>query len=210
MSHWQGYVNWRLVAASGIDFAVAKASEGRGYTDDWYARNAAHARASGIRFTAYHYARPDFGRFDAASEAVFFVKQARLTDRDLVPALDLEESGHLGPKALQRWALTWLRRVESLIGVKPMVYTSPGFWRYRLDNTPAIARAGFQVLWVGHWDTSYPSVPGKHWAGNGWTIWQWTDCGHVPGVHGCVDRDSLGGARLRDLTIGHILRHGAG
>jgi lysozyme len=201
VSHWQGYIDWPAVYRGGIRFAVAKATDGGGMVDVTYARNSSNARRAGIKFTAYHFARPSRSSGSARRQADFFVNHARLQQRDLVPALDLEVSNGLGPVTLQRWALAFLRRVEYRTGVKPMLYTSPGFWTGNMANTRAIARAGFRVLWVAHYGTPRPSVPASRWNGHGWTIWQWTKCGHVSGIRGCVDRDALSGVALKSLTI---------
>ena len=201
VSHWQGRINWMAVAASGTDFAIAKATEGLHMVDQWYVRNHARARANGIAFTAYHYARPAGGTTNAIRQADHFLAVAKLRGTDLIPALDLEDTGGMGPQRLLAWTLAFLHRVEQKLGVKPMVYTSPGFWRYALNDTRAVARAGYEVLWIAHYRAPAPTVPGHRWNHNGWSIWQWTECGHVSGVRGCVDRDALHGVRLKDLTI---------
>jgi lysozyme len=201
VSHWQRSIDWGQVADAGIDFAIAKATEGTGRVDHWYVRNAEAARSQGIRFTAYHYARPARGKKSARRQADFFLQHAQLTDRDLAPALDLERTDGLGPAALRRWTLTWLRRVEERLGVKPIVYTSPAFWASAMANTRDIAKAGYRVLWIAHYGTPQPQVPARRWNGHGWTIWQWTKCGHVSGISGCVDRDALNGISLKALTI---------
>jgi GH25 family lysozyme M1 (1,4-beta-N-acetylmuramidase) len=201
VSHWQRNIDWHRVRRAGIDFAIAKATEGTGYVDHFYARNAKKARRAGIRFTAYHFARPQGGAQNARKQADFFVKKARLRSTDLVPALDLEQSGGLGPVALQRWVLAFLKRVETRIHAKPMVYTSPGFWTGNMANTRSIAKAGFRVLWVANYGTNRPMVPARRWNGHGWTIWQWTKCGSVAGIDGCVDRNALAGVKLKNLTI---------
>lgn len=201
VSHWQGRINWSRVRASGIQFAIAKVTEGTNFVDGMYSRNARMARAAGLLFTAYHFAQPSGGVRNAQAQADFFVRHAKLGPRDLVPAIDIETSNGLGPAALQRWVLAFLKRVHGRLGVKPMIYTSPGFWTGNMANTQAIVRAGYRVLWVAHYDTARPSVPAQRWNGRGWTIWQWTKCGHVSGISGCVDRDALGGVGLKKLTI---------
>jgi lysozyme len=138
----------------------------------------------------------------ARAQADWFVANARLGAANLVPALDLEVNGGKGPIGLRRWTLAWLSRVRARLGVAPIVYTNPAFWRNAMGNTRAIAQAGFHVLWIAHWGTGYPDVPAGGWNGNGWVFWQWTRCGHVPGIAGCVDRDTFRGRAIRDLTIG--------
>lgn len=205
VSHWQGYVRWRQVAKDGIDFAIVKATDGTWMKDDWYDRNKTRAEKVGLKFTAYHFARPGRRggsvRTDARLEAKWFLRHADLMPRNLAPVLDLEVHGGLGSAALREWALTWLRYVKRGLGAKPMVYTSPGFWRGQAGNTRAIARAGFKTLWVAHYGTSSPTVPAARWNGNGWKFWQWTKCGRVRGVSGCVDRNYFRGDDVGDMTI---------
>jgi len=203
VSHWQSFIRWRRVAAHGIDFAIAKATDGTWMVDHWYERNRRRAERNGIRFTAYHFARPGRAYGDAVAEADFFLKHADLRGGNLVPALDIEDAGGLRPAALRTWILTWLHRVEKRLGVKPMIYTSPGFWTGRVGNSRRIAQQGYKVLWLAHYQTNRPSVPARRWDGNGWTFWQWTECGRVRGVQGCIDRNYYSGGKLRDLTIRH-------
>ena len=74
-----------------------------------------------------------------------------------------------------------------------MVYTSPNGWKDRMADTTAIADAGYTVLWVAHWGVAAPTLPANDWQGNGWTIWQYSNCGDVPGIDGCVDLDWFDG-----------------
>jgi hypothetical protein len=166
-----------------------------------YAANKAGAETAGIAFTAYHFAEPDATPHDAVAEADHFAAAADLGPGNLVPALDLERTGGLSTRDLTRWVLRWLDRVTELIGVRPMVYTSPNGWAVRTADTTAIADAGYTVLWLAHWNVADPTVPALGWGGNGWTFWQFSDCVLVPGIDGCVDGDWFGGGSLDDLRI---------
>jgi GH25 family lysozyme M1 (1,4-beta-N-acetylmuramidase) len=201
VSHYQGSIDWSLVAASGIRFAFAKATEGQGYSDPRYLTNKADASANGVVFGAYHFARPDSSANDAVIEADHYVDTAALEPGDLVPVLDVERTGDLNRRQLVTWMLTWLGRVAERTGVQPMVYTSPNGWTQRTGDTSAIADAGYALLWVAHWNVTSPTVPANDWAGNGWTFWQYGNCGSVPGIDGCVDVDAFGGATFDDVTI---------
>ena len=201
VSHWQDEIDWPQVAAAGYRFAIAKATEGRTYVDPMYAANKAGARAAGLRFTAYHFARPDSERDDAIREADHCVEVARLGPGDLIPVLDLERTGDLSEPELVDWILTWLGRVTERLGVRPMVYTSPYGWASRTGDTTAVADAGYTVLWVAHWGVASPTLPANDWSGHGWTFWQYTDCGSVPGIQGCVDLDWYAATDFRPVTI---------
>ena len=201
VSHWNETIDWVQVAASGITFAFAKASEGRRYVDPMYATNKVGAAANGIVFGAYHFARPDDTRRDAIREADHFVETADLAPGNLIPVLDVERTGGLGPRRVTRWILAWLGRVTERLGVRPMVYTSPNGWAARTGDTTAVADAGYTVLWVAHWGVAAPTVPAENWGGYGWRFWQYTDGGAVPGIDGEVDRDWFLGDSFAGLTI---------
>jgi GH25 family lysozyme M1 (1,4-beta-N-acetylmuramidase) len=201
VSHHQDEIDWTKVAGSGVRFAIAKATEGTGFVDPRFSTNRAEAMAAGVTFGAYHFARPDLHPFDAIPEADHYVDTAQLAPGNILPVLDLERSGDLTPARLTQWVLDWLGRVTERTGVKPMVYTSPNGWKDRMADTTAIADAGYTVLWVAHWGVTVPTLPANDWQGNGWTIWQHSNCGDVPGIAGCVDLDWFDGLDLAPILI---------
>ena len=200
VSHWNGAPNWRQAQASGVRFVIAKATDGRDFVDQTYARNKAEAEALGIAFTAYHFARPDSTPHDARAEADHFVATANLNGDDLIPALDLERSGGLSPPALRRWVRTWLAEVQVKLGVKPMIYSSPSFWNVHMGNSTWFAENGY-LLWIAHWGVDTPRVPAQQWLGHGWTMWQTTSAAQVEGFPGRVDHDFYSARSLRALRI---------
>lgn len=199
VSHWQGSPDWAAVKADGVRFAIAKATDGRNFVDNQYARNRAQADALALPFTAYHYARPDATANDAVLEADHFVNTAMLKGRHLLPVLDLEEDT-LGPKKLRAWAKAWLTRVQQRLGVKAIIYTSPAFWVEKMGNTRWFADNGYR-LWIAHWYAAQPSVPAANWGGQGWTFWQHSAKGSVDGIDGDVDLDRYSGTAFGPLRI---------
>jgi GH25 family lysozyme M1 (1,4-beta-N-acetylmuramidase) len=184
VSHWQGNIDWLQVAGAGKSFAIAKATEGVGYKDDKYDQNKAGAMGNGLKFGAYHFARPEN---NAVREADWFVDNAAYQRGMLIPTLDLERTGGRGPSGLTNWTKNWLARVEERLGVKAMIYMSPSFWRENLNNTRWFADNGYDVLWIAHWGVQTPAPPAENWGGKGWTFWQYTSDGRVPGISGRVD-----------------------
>jgi lysozyme len=201
VSHWQGYIRWGDVKAAGVKFAFAKATEGRTVVDSRYTGNRDRAEVAGVRIGAYHYARPDRTTNDAVREANWFVDHAGLRGRHLLPVLDLESTGGLGRSALTSWVRAWLNRVESRLGVKPVIYTYPYFWLDYMGNTTWFAANGYRVLWIAHYGVNSPKVPASNWNGHGWTLWQMSDCGRISGIDGCVDVDFYDGIDLGRLVI---------
>ena len=201
VSRWQATINWPLVKAAGEKFVVMKATEGTGYVDPNYAINRAGAMGVGIPMAAYHFASPDTSANEAVLEADHYVAVAGLTAGNLLPALDLEQTGGLTPAALQVWVRSWLDEVTAKLGIQPMIYVSPSFWSTRVANNTSIALAGYKVLWIANWGVTSPTVPANNWSGNGYTFWQYTDCGHVAGITtGCVDLDRYNGTDLTAVT----------
>lgn len=208
VSRFQDRINWAPVAEAGISFAFIQASRGTGNDcsvkpnrcgpDERYEFNHESARAAGIAVGAYHRAFVD-GRgrrtvkADAKAEAgVFATVVGRLRPGDLLPALDLETPfGSLTPKQLRLWVRTWLGRVERKLGAKPIIYTNTTSWAATGDTTE-FALAG-HPLWVANWGVPKPRVPAANWAGESWSVWQYTSSGSVSGIDGHVDRDVLRG-----------------
>jgi len=200
VSHWQNTIDWLRVAAAGKKFAIIKASESTDYVDPLYATNRSSAQANGIWTGAYHFARPDATTGDALREADHFADTLLLGPGDLIPALDLEVSGGLSIAALQTWVTTFLGEVTTRTGVRPMIYTSPAFWKKYMGDSQALADAGYKTLWVAHWNVTTPWVPANNWGGRGWTFWQYSNCGTVSGISGCVDLDRYNGTDLMPVA----------
>jgi lysozyme len=207
VSHWNRVTSWPRVAAAGYGFVFVKATEGTRVTDRTYAQYRAGASAVGLRVGAYHFARPG-GRkraarlADARAEAAHFAAVARPRPGDLFPVLDLEKTGGLAPSALISWTSAWLEEAERRLQVPPVIYSSPRFWRVAMANTTEFGEVG-HWLWVARWTRApLPAVPGLNWAGLGWTFWQWTSCGRVAGIRGCVDLDRFNSADFSSVLLG--------
>ena len=203
VSHYQGTINWPAVASTGRRFVVMKVTEGQTYVDPTYEANHAAARAAGLLVSAYHFANPSSSPNDAVLEADWFVNNAGLLPGDLVPALDLEQTGGLSVSDLQAWVGAWLGEVYAKLGVRPMIYTSPTFWTNSMGDTPMFAEEGYSVLWIAHWGTTSPRLPGANWGGHGWTFWQYSNCGSVLGISGCVDLDRYNGTDLAPVSFNY-------
>lgn len=201
VSHWQNAIDWPSVAGAGVTFAFMKATEGQTFVDDHYELNRAGAAASGIRIGAYHYARPDATPDDAVLEADHFMAIARPRSGDLYPVLDLESSGGLATEALIDWVWAFLDRVHETTGLKVIIYSGPTFWRTHMGDTDEFATGGYPGLWIAHWGVAKPDVPANDWGGWGATFWQYSSCGSVPGITGCVDTDYYKGRSLKKATI---------
>ena len=204
VSHWQGTIDWPTLAGKGgKSFAFMKATESTNFVDSQYARNHAAARAVGIRTGAYHFAQPSTSTADAVAQADWFVGHIGLSAGDLFPVLDLETRNGLTDAQLITWVQAFMDEVYVQTGIKGIIYVSPSFWSSYMDDTTWFAANGYTVLWIAHWFVSSPRTPGSNWGGKGWTFWQYSDCGHVPGIGGgghCVDLDRYNGTDLTRVT----------
>lgn len=206
VSHWNGVIDWIRVAGDGYTFIFGKATEGVTLIDPTYSINRAGTEGLGLRFGAYHFARPA-GATDAAvtasatQQADHFVDVAQPQPGELPPVLDFEATGGLNPARLQQWARAWLDEVYARTGVQGLIYSSPNFWKSSVGDSSDFASAGNR-LWVAHWTkNAAPLVPASNWGGQGWTFWQWTDCSTVPGFAHCSDGDRMNGSNPAVVAI---------
>jgi GH25 family lysozyme M1 (1,4-beta-N-acetylmuramidase) len=215
VSRFQGTIDWNSVAGSQIRFAFVQASRGSGAdctvkpaqcgADPYFATNRAAAEAVGIRVGAYHRAFATGGtitdaRTDAVAESdVFLAQVVSLQSGELVPVLDVE-SPFTGMTAttLRTWVRVFVKRVTKRLGRKPMIYTNASSWG-ATGNTLEFAKAKYP-LWIAEYGVSSPGVPASNWAGRGYSVWQFTSSGSVPGISGKVDMDRLGKG-LAKITI---------
>jgi GH25 family lysozyme M1 (1,4-beta-N-acetylmuramidase) len=215
VSRFQGAINWPSVAGSGIRFAFVQASRGSGAdctvkplqcgADPYFATNRLAAEAAGVRVGAYHRAFASGAtaadaRADSLAEAnIFIAAVGSLQSGELIPVLDAETPfTGMTSSSLRTWIRVFVKRVTKKLGRKPMIYTNTSSWS-ATGNTAEFARARYP-LWVAEWGVSHPSVPASNWAGRGYSVWQYTSSGSVPGISGRVDMDRLG-KRLGKITV---------
>ena len=184
------------------DFVICKATEGINFVDKYCDRFMLTAQQAGKQVGFYHFARPE--RNSARAEADFFVKQTKGYFSKGIPVLDWESSG----KSNVKWAKEWLDRVESLTGVKPVIYMSESVTN--AYNWKAVADAGYG-LWVAKYrdyniDRNYDmSTAGKKPVVKWWAfymMWQWTSVGRLNGYTGNLDCDVFyGDAKQWDAYV---------
>ncbi|MET0624507.1 MAG: GH25 family lysozyme [Pyrinomonadaceae bacterium] len=184
VSHYQGQVNWPAVKAAGCAFAFAKATEGTGDTDPYFAANWSGMKSAGLARGAYHFFRP---AEDAAQQAAHFLSTVQLAPGDLPPVLDVETSDNVSNSVLVGGVQLWLDAVEPVAGVTPIIYTAASFWDAHLNN-----QFGAYPLWIAHYTAApAPSPLPAGWSD--WTLWQYSQSLHVNGVAGAADHDYFNG-----------------
>jgi lysozyme len=189
-------INWQTVKNAGVLFAFVKATEGATYQDPTFTRNWSAMKEVGIIRGAYHFFRPNRTPEEQVNN---FLSLVKFQPSDLPPVLDVES----WPQTVgQQWkSLTleqritaiksWVQLIEQRTGEKPIIYTSPSFWREYLNNTQDFTA---HPLWIAHYTSRpEPDVPANNWGGKGYKFWQYTESGTVAGVTGNVDRNRFKG-----------------
>ena len=175
VSHHNGDVNWDLVKKSGVDFVILKASEGSGFVDGTFIKNAVNAKKAGLKIGAYHFFR---ARVDGEIQADNFLKQILGVELDIEPVLDWEVDDGLSADMNAYQARRFLNKVEQKTEKKPIIYTGPSFFADKMKSP-----SGFEAykLWIAHYTNKTPRVP-KPW--RDWDIWQFTESGKLSAYPG--------------------------
>jgi lysozyme len=198
VSYYQESIEWRRVRRAGMRFAFIRVSDGVTVEDPRFAKNWSGAKRAGMLRGAYQHFRPEES---ATAQADLLVAAIARDPGELPPVIDVEVDGGKSPDQVADRVRTWVARVRSQLGVEPIIYTGPEFWRERVGG----ADLSSQPLWVAHYTRNCPTVP-PPWTT--WTFWQHTDSGQVPGIEGPVDLDVFAGTLddLEDLARRSRLR----
>lgn len=184
VSHFQGTIDWPAVAASGIVFAVIKATDGVEFSDPLFEANWRGSKAAGLKRAAYHFWRP---ATDPEAQISRFLARALPDPGELPEALDVESTPArtLVPSDVGNLAAC-LDLIDTDAGRRPMIYTSAGQW-HALGNP---SQFGQHPLWIAR----YAADPGVLPSGFArWHFWQHTQTGVVPGINAAVDLDVFSG-----------------
>jgi len=178
-SHWQDdkstaqKMDFKKAAASGAYFVFVKVSE-RGAIDLDFEYNWKAAKAAGLLRGGYHFLRWDL---PALTQARLFCGCLEGDVGELPPVADFEAppAGSLYPS--NALLLQFLEEVERILNRRPMIYTSPGFWRaYGNNKTTKKPDSYWSIypLWIAHYGVKDPLIPAP-W--QTWTFWQYTNAG---------------------------------
>ena len=183
VSQHQGAIDWRALSETSVKFAYMKASEGGDHVDSRFAFNWAEAGRIGLLRGAYHFftlCRP------GVQQARHFLDQGVHEAGALPPAVDVEHKGpcRRGPTMsdVVGEIRAFLDRVQSAIGVRPVLYTTREFHDLHLKN--AFPQERF-------WIRSLFTPP--RFRQRQWVIWQHHNRARRPGISTPVDLNSFRG-----------------
>lgn len=198
-----GKIDWPKVKESGIDFAMIKASQGRGegaatksaylFPDANLSANLIGATEAGIQCGVWHWLTAKTVH-EAKVEADYFIETIRQHKKRITlwAAVDVESPLLPTSKTLLTAIVkAFMERVEAA-GYKPMLYTNPNFLTYRY--TPGAFDDA--DIWLAHHGAPKPmNVPNlKIWqhtsvgteadVARGWAL---TPSGRIPGINAACD-----------------------
>lgn len=193
VSRFQGDIDWKAVAADGVEFAFIRVGN-RGYgtgklvEDDKFEKNVEGALAAGIHTGVYIYSQA-ISEEEIREEAQFVLEKLKGYEIDGPVVFDVEKtadsSGRMNQISLEeRTNLTLLfcQTIEQA-GYKPMIYHNIEMGALMID----VETLEQYDKWLAYYndDMYYPYA---------YSIWQYTDKGKVNGIKGNVDMNISFGA----------------
>jgi lysozyme len=184
VSYYQGVIDWTAAKGAGVQFAFVRVSDGTRLSDPKFAANWSATSAAGIAHGAYQFFRPD--EDPVAQADLLIAAVGSYKTGDLPPVIDVETTGGVDAATLAQGVDTWLTKVSNGLGVTPIIYTGPSFWRSNLESVDDAA----DPLWVAEYTSQCPQVAG---AWTTWSFWQYSQTGQLAGFSGAVDLDRFNG-----------------
>lgn len=201
VSYWNAGIDWPKVRATGQRFVFVKASEADYYRDSTFDDNWLGAKSAGLLRGAYHFFRCNVDAKKQADSFINYVKSFN-DDGELAPVLDLETPDGQKKEKIILAVKTWLDRVETAFGRKPIIYSGQYFLQDYLSEAgggpPAWAKE--YPLWLAQYPNNYgegsqPFLP-RGWFK--WMFWQYSEKGRINGINANVDLNVFNGT-LEDL-----------
>ena len=182
VSKWQGDINWKKVAADGVDFAMIRSSYGSEHTDEKLKKNVSGCEKYGIDYGFYHYTYAKSAS-EARKEAKYFLKTIKNYDPSYPIVLDIEEEyfKKMSRKKVTDIIVAFMEELENA-GYYAMIYSSPNF----INNYTDFSRLTKYDIWIACWgdEERLNSYYDGHYG-----MWQYSSTGSVNGINGDVDLD---------------------
>ncbi len=176
VSHYQGDIDWEVLAEQGIDFAFIKATEGSSHTDENFGINMEGALKTKLRVGAYH-----FFSFESPgrTQAQNYINAVGKGEGLLPPVVDFEFYGDIDERLPDREET--LAEIKALIselrgyyGKRPIIYTTA-----RVYDMYVAGDFEDCDIWIRSVYTK-PTLSDER----DWTFWQYTDRETLEGYSG--------------------------
>lgn len=190
VSHYQGQIDWDEVARdSRVRFVYLKCTEGGKLQDNTYRRNLQECRRLGLPVGVYHFFSPTVS---AQEQLANFRNTSDPRVQSLLPIVDIESVPQIR-RGRRRWETgnirewqnrlkTFVKGVEEIYGVKPMLYTYTNFYhKYLMGIFP-----DYKYI-IACYQNEMPKMNDEL----GFIMWQFTSSGSIRGIKGRVDRSRL-------------------
>lgn len=190
VSSYQGKINWKKVADSGVTFAIIRVG-GRGYgsTGNLYDDKMAQdhykaAKKAGLKVGAYFFSQAITPE-EAVEEAKYLLEKTAKWELDMPLVYDWEyisqeaRTANVDRQTLTDCMIAFCERIKQ-DGKTPMLYFSPN----HADQRFYIEQVTDYDFWLAMY-TDWMSYPYQ------FHMWQYTNQGRVPGVNGNVDINLL-------------------
>ena len=183
VSQYQGKINWnevKMIDQQVIRFVFVRATIGNDGLDTRFKENWNAAQQQKFTCGAYHYYRPNE---NSILQAKLFVKNVRLHKGDFPPILDIEKlPEEQSIDSLKVGLKRWLQFVENHYKVKPIIYSSEGYYSDFL-------KSDFEnyTFWVANYNFFVNDFQSN------WLFWQFTDKGFIDGIDEKVDINIFNG-----------------
>ena len=148
VSHYQGEIDWPVLAGQDIQFAFVKATEGSIYTDETFEANWQGAQAAGLRVGAYHFFSYDS---DGLSQAENYIAAVPVLPGALPPVIDVEfygdyfrETPEAGDVLPQLTAM--VEALRDHYGVDPILYVTEQSYALYVGRLSGLRYLGAQHL----------------------------------------------------------------
>lgn len=180
VSYAQGNIDWKKVAATGIDFAIIRAARGTVgtslmKTDDYFVQNIKGASENGIDVGVYFYSYATTVS-EARKEAEFLVSVIKDYKITYPVILDMEEEmGDFSVKKITEMVEAFFEVLMDA-GYYPMLYSYKHWLETYLDMTILDKYA----IWLAQINDTVTYQGGYY-------IWQYSHTGRVSGISGPVD-----------------------
>jgi GH25 family lysozyme M1 (1,4-beta-N-acetylmuramidase) len=189
-------IDWPQVAAAAYRFAAIKGTEGDYYVNPWAATDLAEARAAGLDIAPYHFAIPNVSGGQQQAEFAVEYSGYMPGPQTMPLMLDIEydpyvasdgtnECYGLSASKMTAWVSAFVTTARALTGQYPVIYTTANWWDACTGGSTAFSA---DPMWVAAYGFARPPMPAG-W--RGWSFWQYTSGGTVPGVDspGTTDLD---------------------
>ena len=190
VSAYQGKIDWKKVAKSGVTFVIIRVA-GRGYGssgalyDDKQAQaNYEGAKAAGLKVGAYFFSQATTPE-EAVEEAEYLLEKTAHWELDMPLVYDWEyiseeaRTANVDQQTLTDCMIAFCERIEEA-GKEPMIYFNPNHAK-RMFHIEQVVDYPFWLAMYTDWMT-YPYK---------FNMWQYTNEGSVPGIQGNVDINLL-------------------